>query len=94
MKNRKRYLRYKEKLKKISRNGVWYEQRCPSCGEKIFYYDKYDATCCMNCDIWLDDACDDPECPYCPKRPSSPSMALFLEEDRDEDKITQVNKNK
>ncbi|MCH5275785.1 MAG: hypothetical protein J1E65_08085 [Lachnospiraceae bacterium] len=48
----------------------------------------------MNCDIWLDAACDDPECPYCPKRPFSPSMALFLEEDKDEDKITQVNKSK
>lgn len=87
MKNRKRYLRYKARLDKINKKGFWYGDswQCPLCEGKIFHYDKYDAECCLACDIWLYDVCDDRICPYCASRPSTPSEAIFLEEVRNRD---------
>lgn len=88
MKNRKRFLRYRARLAKIEKMGFWYggSWQCPTCEEKVFHYDRYDAACCISCDIWLDEACDDPDCPYCVGRPATPSEALFLEEDQNTDK--------
>lgn len=87
MKNRKRYLRYKEKRKKMNEFGSWSESECPECGEKsIFFYDKYDALCCISCDAWMERACNDPNCPYCANRPFTPSEALYLEEEKSDGK--------
>lgn len=67
---------------------------CPWCGEaSLFHYDRYDAKCCLSCDVWLDKACGDPRCPYCATRPKTPSEAFFLEEDKDFYKKERLRKN-
>jgi hypothetical protein len=38
----------------------------------IQYSEKYDAYYSTLRNEWLDDPCDDPECEYCPNRPSRP----------------------
>lgn len=80
MKNRKNYLRARRRKRKwtqlgyISPNGI-----CPLCGEKaLIQFDQYDAWACMSCMEWLDEACGDPECPYCSIRPSTPYDAYIL----------------
>lgn len=76
-------MKYRAKLKRIGRSGLWLESACPICGEqRRFYYPKYDSNCCIACDTWEDEACDDPDCPYCSIRPGTPSEALFYEEEK------------
>lgn len=83
MKNRKNYLRSRAKKRKIDKCGLHVNGKCPECEEKdLFYYFRYDATCCVSCDTWIDKACNDPDCPYCSIRPSTPSEAFYLELDR------------
>lgn len=84
MKNRKRYLKYKEKQKKMNEYGTWLKLECQICGRDLFYYDKYDATCCIFCDVWIEPACDDPDCPYCSIRPSAPYEAVYFEDEKDD----------
>ena len=68
MKNRKRYLQYKARLKQIKKYGNFYDEICPKCGNKgLFFYDRYDAECCLACDTWLENACNDKNCPFCAK---------------------------
>lgn len=80
MKNRKNYLRARKRKLKwtqlgcISQNGA-----CPICGEKaLIQFDQYDAWACMSCMEWLDEACGDPQCPYCSIRPETPYDACVL----------------
>lgn len=51
---------------------------CKPCEEKgyrfIKYHEGYDAYYCGICDTWLEKACSDPECCYCPDRPERPSQ--------------------
>lgn len=83
MKNRKKFLRYRANKRKISNYGAYIKSTCPKCdGEELFFYDRYDAICCLYCDEWIDKACGSPECPYCSKRPSTPSEALYFEQER------------
>lgn len=79
--NRKKYLRNKAKIKKMNKYGIWIKYaECPECGEESqFYFYRYDAVCCMSCDIWIDKACVDPNCPFCSIRPDTPYDALYLE---------------
>lgn len=79
--NRKKYLRNKAKVKKMNKYGMWMKYaECPECGEEsLFNFDKYDAVCCMSCDIWIDKVCGEPDCPYCSGRPAAPSEALYME---------------
>lgn len=37
---------------------------------------RYNSYFCLICDVWLERACNDPACPYCPGRPEKPSQAL------------------
>ena len=68
--------------------------KCPFCGEvDLFLYDKYDAECCVSCDVWISKACGDPNCPFCAGRPSVPSEALFLEDERDIFRKDRLRKN-
>ena len=34
--------------------------------------EKYDAYYCVECNVWLEDKCDDPTCEFCPSRPATP----------------------
>lgn len=83
MKNRKRYLRYKSRLRRINKYGIFYydEGECPKCGNNnfLFFYYKYDARCCLACDTWLENACNDISCPFCANRPPTPWSAFFHE---------------
>ena len=53
------------------------KQTCDTCGKKIFYFCKYDAEFCSNCNKWLRSNCGDPDCSYCGKRPETPEHALM-----------------
>lgn len=84
-KKRKKYLRYKEKQesmkrKRMERYGSWMNFECQICGGNLFFFHRYDADCCIFCDVWYTSDCKDPNCPYCAARPSAPSEALYYEE--------------
>lgn len=84
MKKRKKYLQYRARQRKWSKYGSWLKSECTLCGEKgLFYYDQYDAVCCIFCNCWIDGVCGDPKCSYCATRPSKPSEALELEDRQD-----------
>jgi hypothetical protein len=36
------------------------------------YVDAYDAYACPSCDRWLEEACSDPACDRCSRRPTTP----------------------
>lgn len=81
MKNGKKYRLYVTRIRRLSRYGTMLSDVCPECGKSdTFYYDRFDAVCCLFCDEWLEKACSDPLCTYCSKRPDKPSEALFSEE--------------
>lgn len=77
---KRQYKRNSER--KLDALGMRLSAECPHCGEKQFHYDKYDSDCCIGCDIWFDERCGDPECPYCSVRPETPSEALFSDENK------------
>ena len=79
MKSRKKYLRYRAKMRKLQKIGTVMKWACPICGERTFFYDNYDAECCFKCNVWFSSICGDKACPFCGNRPSSPSEALFYE---------------
>lgn len=81
--------KYQKDLSAIRRrwtkHGSWLSGECPQCGErKLFYYDKFDATCCLGCNTWLMKTCGDPNCPFCAARPETPLEALLQEEPCDD----------
>lgn len=83
MRKKKRVLRYKAKLKRWSGYGAYLKSKCQICEtESLFFYDRFDAVCCLNCDEWMDKACSNPDCPYCSRRPATPSEALFYDKER------------
>jgi hypothetical protein len=45
---------------------------CPDCGGPRVYVLAYDATCCPECNRWLELLCPDPECVHCRCRPERP----------------------
>ena len=46
--------------------------RCPGCRGPVVHDTDFDARFCPGCDTWLEGLCHDPECSYCPARPSRP----------------------
>lgn len=48
---------------------------CPHCGGVRVLNLDYDAYYCPKCNIWLEEACGDPNCLYCGSRPNKPSEA-------------------
>lgn len=81
MKNGKRYRRYKARIRNLSKSNTMLSSVCLNCNSNnIFYYDRFDAECCLLYDIWLEKVCGDPSCPYCSKRPATPSETFFSEE--------------
>lgn len=57
---------------------------CPHCGAPVCYAPEYDAYYCEACDLWLEEACDDPSCRFCAHRPERPSQAEELRETAEE----------
>ena len=52
-------------------------KKCPNCGSKAYYSDKYDAFYCKKCLIWLEEKCSSSNhCEYCSKRPEKPTKNL------------------
>lgn len=47
---------------------------CPHCGKRTSFNCQFDAYYCPNCDIWVEEKCDNPNCEYCSNRPDKPSM--------------------
>lgn len=45
-------------------------KKCQICIKKVTgYNERYDAYYCKKCMEWLENACDDPKCEFCPNRP-------------------------
>lgn len=80
MKNRKNYLRHREKLRRLVNEGWVFENSyvCDVCGSVLYDICMYDAKGCLSCDTWADDICSDPDCPVCLKRPATPRGVDFL----------------
>ena len=86
MRERNKNRKYRIRRRKNERFGFYRLIPCPICGQpEQFHFDRYDAACCLSCNIWLEEACSDPHCPYCANRPESPLLALFLAEERPAD---------
>ena len=51
-------------------------EKCPNCGGKKSYSDKYDSYYCKKCLIWLEEKCTNSKCEFCSKRPKKPSRNL------------------
>lgn len=53
---------------------------CPFCNNtSLFRIDKYDAYCCVICNVWTEQQCSDPTCEYCSSRPLLPSDVIKVE---------------
>ena len=49
------------------------DSACPECSNAVLVYlEDYDALCCPECNIWLEPACGEPDCPFCSIRPERP----------------------
>lgn len=57
MKNRKNYLKARKKQFKWNLIGGYSDSECPICGKKTTL--QFDAWCCISCNEWLEDACND-----------------------------------
>ena len=57
---------------------------CPLCGGEASYSPAFDAFFCPGCDVWLEEACGDPGCPFCANRPAAPSLAFPKHTEQDE----------
>lgn len=43
-----------------------------NCKDTQQYSEEYDAYYCTECNVWLEDICNDSECTFCQKRPERP----------------------
>lgn len=82
MKHGERYRRYIRNMRKWNAFGTWLNYECPECDKKLtFFFDRYDAVCCVYCDNWIDESCGEPDCPFCANRLDTPSEALFYQKE-------------
>ena len=88
MNRRVKKRQFLHKMRHLEQYGFFYRALCPICeNQNVFHYDRYDAKCCLSCNIWLEKNCGDPDCPYCANRPESPQLALCLETPRPTDAL-------
>lgn len=78
MNKSKRHKRDYLRRRKMEDTGIFGGMVCPECGKDSFYFYRFDANCCLGCNIWLSEKCSDSNCRYCSHRPESPLEALFL----------------
>lgn len=73
MKNRDHYSNNRNRLAIWKRIGFLSDIPCPKCGQmgKIFI-DEYDDWACIYCNEWFTEPCNNPNCPFCSKRPDTP----------------------
>ncbi len=57
--------------------GVFLDERCPECDEKLIFFDKYDANCCIHCNEWITPNCGEKDCKYCNERPKTPLEEFY-----------------
>ena len=49
------------------------KRSCPYCeGINIIQIYKHDSWACIDCNEWLEEPCNDANCPYCGGRPETP----------------------
>lgn len=53
-------------------DGFIDDTACETCSELRIYSSQYDAFFCAHCNKWIDEACKDPGCQFCSKRPWKP----------------------
>lgn len=46
------------------------------CGCKKSYSEEYDSYYCADCNKWLENTCNDPDCDFCQRRPNLPNKEL------------------
>lgn len=46
--------------------------QCPACHTRSQYVEDHDAYACPTCNKWLEDACEDADCPMCSTRAAQP----------------------
>lgn len=58
-------------------------KNCPHCFSckitNIIYIEKYDALACLNCNLWLEETCEEKNCEYCQDRPKHPTVKVEAE---------------
>ena len=74
MTKREKQLKIREQKHKWAQIGMFGEKRsCPYCeGINIIQIYKHDAWACIDCNEWLEEPCNDFNCPYCGGRPETP----------------------
>lgn len=72
MKNRKKYLKSRARLRRLVNEGFVFETGfvCDNCGAMLYDFPLYDAKGCLKCGSWAEDVCGDPDCPVCANRPA------------------------
>lgn len=48
---------------------------CKRCKKPGVRNEKHDVYACAECDVWLEEICEDPYCEFCSGRPDKPSEA-------------------
>lgn len=48
------------------------DKNCKQCGCSVCFNEGFDAFYCPECNIWLENICDDASCFFCPQRPERP----------------------
>ncbi|MDO5156975.1 MAG: hypothetical protein Q4D51_13535 [Eubacteriales bacterium] len=74
MTKREKQIKAREQKKKWSQIGFLDEGRsCPICEKNnMIFIVQYDARACIDCNEWLEEVCDEEQCPYCSGRPATP----------------------
>lgn len=88
MKNRKNYLKSRKTKIVWNKIGDFSDNPCPKCGEPdvILIY-KHDASACIKCNEWLDNKCEDDNCPFCSGRPDTPYEVYWNEKESPSDAL-------
>ena len=88
MKKQSRTRKYFVRKRQLQKYGFFYREPCPFCGRpELFHNDRWDAKCCLACNVWLENTCGDPDCWYCQNRPETPQLAIWLETPRPTDAL-------